>query len=663
LSAEIKKSGSKKSFFIRQIFGIYLKAGRKRVILSTLYGSLFFLLLIGLSLIVYVHRYQTFNQFYSEEVNWLNDGQISVITNEERYTKRQFSNTTMEDMINEFSSLVESYIPGINFYNYSAAISAEVYIHTNNPDEPWLNQELMAVDIETYSNLNQCIIQGRMPEQANEILCFRSPQSYVNLYDVVALYSSMFNAYETENYTVVGLVDFSDPTILQALNISNDIFSWHIDNIQFSNFDNYYKNNVFILPYANLKSYMEKAVSYDGILTYLMDFNYDVSTLKIYKMSHIINNIPTSSNLINSQILDLKIILGIDFKLNIIEYSNFWMNEIAIILALNAPIFFIIGLLAVVIITIGTKELENIFRKLKLFGLSYNSIRKLIILENIFFSLTSGFIAYVIGNLISYFIIIKTISENASNFWLFLIDPLLLFNLFTFIGTFFFFSFFIQNNIAKKAVGTVSESYRHNRGKIRQLFSTNEFRLFAISIVFSVISLSLFLIYKYTSFIYVTNLIFVTFFWYIIAISAALLFAFIFLLITRLILLIWSTINKYLWKNRISSFSMGIKHLIMSKQKYQPIIFSLLSFGFLFAPILNMEQSINNHVLVDAEFNVGLTDLVIFDWLDPEDELDAVLDSIDEIANYTEVAVYKFTNSNLGKIYPNAFEINLLGIE
>ena len=135
----------KKGFYFGgRIFGIYLKNGRKRVLLSILYGSIIFLLLTGLSMIVYVHRYQTFNQYQSEKVDWLNDGLISVFTNEDRITKRPLTDTLMDDHVNEFSTLVENNIPGIKIDNYSAAIGAEVYIYTYNPLEPWLNQEFLA---------------------------------------------------------------------------------------------------------------------------------------------------------------------------------------------------------------------------------------------------------------------------------------------------------------------------------------------------------------------------------------------------------------------------------------------------------------------------------------------------------------------------------------
>ena len=106
-----------------EIFKIFLKTGRKRVILSILCGTIIFLTITSLIMVVYTRRFETFQTFQAKNVDWLNDGDISIGSNRENFCLLDFPDNYLDNLSNEFISKAQEYIPGLDVYNYTAAIS------------------------------------------------------------------------------------------------------------------------------------------------------------------------------------------------------------------------------------------------------------------------------------------------------------------------------------------------------------------------------------------------------------------------------------------------------------------------------------------------------------------------------------------------------------
>jgi len=655
------------NFSRQQLFKMFLKTGRKRITLSILCGTLIFLAVTGLVMIVYTYRFNVF-QSYNDNYNWNEDGKISVSSNYYRSGQYRVPNLLMENLTTEFISKVEEYVPNILVDNVTSAISAEIYIHDPfTGGEPWINHEIMAVDDIAYQVLNRSVISGRLPQNASELVVYNHDLAYnYSINQTIPFYAVTDYHTDTVNLTVVGILSNVEEVFLNA-SLSADIFDWSFESL--TDFYNYFKYNTFITNATLFQELMNDIPFYSGIITHLVDINYDCSALKLNDLNKIINELPKSNALEQSAILQDFIELCPDLKVAFIDFGELWAIKTTSILSINAPLLFIIGLLSVITLNIGSSELETIFRRMKLYGLSYHTIRGMVLLENFLFTTVSLIGGSLLGYGISYLATGNVVNRPQNYFVNFISEPLLIISLGLFFVGFFSLSFFIQNGIAKRTTRTTSEEYRLRRTKIRSVFSTNEFRLFVIALVFSVISLVLYLTYFQAQLnapegeASLANINYLTYIWFMITCSIAFMMTFVFLLIARLITFLWTIISTNLWKKRLNLFTLSLKHLTVGIKNYQIAMLGALIFGLVILPGAAMDNSISSHL--DGEINMltAGANLVIPDWSDAGGELDEVLNNITEIEGYTEVAIYNVKNDNLDLRYPKAFSISMLALE
>jgi len=659
----------KRSMSKQQLFKIFLKTGRKRVTLSIISGTLIFLVITGLVMIVYTHRFQTFQDYQEQKVNWYEDGKISVGSNYEQLGIKHYESDYFTNVTNEFLSLATGLIPNINIDNYTTAFSAEFKTYEPPPGggEPWVLQEIMTFENSTYEVLAGCLIEGRLPKNHSELLWQRNNATGVTLNQTMKIYS-LNQANRYRNYTIVGIIDNVKDGFRNA-SLSIDIFDWYFEG-GFSEFLNYRGNNRFYTNMSQFQTLMNNLTSYSGVLTYLLDAQYDLTQLKLNGLDRYMEIFPSSDELPISetihQVREIRIELAPDLKVFIVEYGEFWLGETTKILSINAPLLFILGLISVVTLSIGSRELGTAFRRMKLYGLSYNDIRKMVVLENVIFTMVSFVGGLLIGFTISY-LFTMNIKDLPSNYYLnFLSEPLLITCLIAFVLGFFGLSFFIQNSIAKKTAKTTIEEYKRKRGNVKNLFSTSEFRLMILSLIFSAISSILYLVFYYAGpgLTFTTGLSFLTIFWFLIACSAALIITFVFLLIARLISLFWSLVSKQLWSNRLNMFTLSIKQLSVNKGTYQVAVLGALIFGLVVLPGFTMETSIQNNIANEAIMEMGGASLIVDHWIDPENEFDGYFSNITEIEVFTEAIIFKITNDNDPNIlYPKDFEIQMLALD
>ncbi|MHA1441679.1 MAG: hypothetical protein ACTSPK_07460 [Candidatus Heimdallarchaeota archaeon] len=645
----------------RKIFHIFLKTGRRRVTLSILAGIIVFLTITSLIMVVYRYRYETFIEF-NENTDWYNDGMISAAS---AFYKPPAINITKElfhDFHTEFVQLTENLFPGLKVAASTAAISSQLCDITNNVNDPYHYYELMATDNRTYETLSRCLVEGRMPQNTTEVIYYQNDLVDFDINDSIELAGYKdFDFADEQDFQIVGIIE-SVETVFENESISQDLFDWDIEG---GAFEDYTRNALFLTNYTNYQEVMNNYNNLLGIMAYLVDCQYDVSHMSVNRINAYYNTYVIDAFLQISSNAQQYVKLGIDLKIFFANFSNLWIDEFATIIGINAPLLFILGLISVVTLNIGSKDLASAFRRMKLYGLSYRVIRQMVLIENLIFTFVS-FIGGVFLGFIVNFSFTANMPNRPANFYSnFFLEPLLLIAIVSYIVGFFFLSFYIQNGIAKETTRDAHEEYVKKRKKIKTLFSTNEFRLFTITLVFSLISVILYILYIFVGpdVPIFSNYSYITLFYFMITCSIAFCLTFAFLIIARLVTLMWSLISKNAWRNQINSFTLSIKHLVDNKNVYQITILSTLIFGLVVLPGFAMMQSIPNHLEKEAKLSLGDSNLIVENWLDPEDEMDWIFANMTEIQNFTEVYKYRISNANEYHLYTYPFELSILAID
>ncbi|MHA1125692.1 MAG: hypothetical protein ACTSO7_09955 [Candidatus Heimdallarchaeota archaeon] len=652
----------KRKFSKRFIFKIYLRTGSKRISLAIISGAIIFLTITSLVMALYNYRYQSFQKFQEENTDWFNNDIISAGTNHIELGDLDYNDEFFNNFTNEFSSMITNLFPNLGIDALSAAMSAQVYTYVASLEpDPWINHEFMGLDNKTYTALNQCLIDGRMPTNASELLYTYEPAEYYSVNDTISIYSRRSHSITIANFTIVGTVVIDDE-VFRNISASTDVFSWQFD--EYSSYE-YYKYAQFLTYYPHLIEYLNNASSYNGIITYLIDTQYDCSGLMLNNLRSYINSYPGFSHYIMSEIVGNYVQLCADLKTLFIDFGNEWVSDFSLIIAINVPLVFIIGLLFIVTLNIGSNNLTTIFRKMKLHGINYKTIRTLIFVENLIFTLVSFLLGIAIGFLVAFTTTIGITNRPTTFYAHFVQEPLLILGLGTFLFGFFSLSFFTQNAIAKKASLTTADEYQKKRRKIGALLSTNEFRLFVIALVFSLVSVILYLLLTTLGpeNTFTSSFSYLTIFWFMITCSAAFLLAFVFLLIARLITLLWFFISKKMWKNRLNLFTLSVKQLSRSNGIFKLAILSSLIFGLVILPGISVVYSIPIHIETEAYYGMGQSTLAVFNWIDPENELDVIFSNMTEIEEFTELRSYTAKDDNFYGRYQRPFTIYLTSLE
>jgi len=647
---------------MKRIFRIFLKTGKRRVILSISAGMIIFLALTTLTMVLYRHHYLDFVS-KEQEVDWLNDTNISAKSNHRRQGYVNISAEFFDDFTSEFVSKLEGLFPGIRVENFSAVTSMQMFYPTFNFIDPVWFFEVMAVDDNIYDALNYSLSSGRLPKNEYELLYYPNQMYTYNVNDTVELHHSEGNFAPYDNFTICGVINEEKAfTVLQENGSSSNLFEWVMDNNIFHNF---WPRALFLTNYTNYQTIVTNIDHYFGIMTYLVDADYDLSQLNANHIRNYAREFPGSEFIMLATSVPAYVSLAQDLKLFLIEYSNEWIDKFTDIIGINSPLILIIGLFSAVTLTIGSKDLAATFRRMKLYGLSYKNMRSMIFIENVIFS----FVSFISGTLIGFFInylMAKNIHNRPSEFYLnFLRDPLFILSLSMFFVAFFALSFSIQNAIAKRTTRDAHEEYKMKRQKIRSLFSSNEFLLLIAGLVFVLITVVIRYVYTIygSSIPQLNTFTYNTLFMFLLNCSIALIAAFLFLLIARLMTFLWSLLSKVAWKDKLNVFSLSVKHISDSKNIYQVTILASLVFGIVIVPGFAMETSIPAHLSMDAKYAMGGADLIIDRWLDPGDVNDYIFDEIAEIRNTSEIRSYFMINLNYDNSWPKPYRISILALE
>ena len=658
-----EKNKNERKVSLLHIFRLFLKTERKRVLLTLISGIIIFIVLTGISMAAYNYRFNVYKDYINKNDDWMADGYLSVSSSRFRTGNVSVESNYLENLTNDFTSLITDYVPDASFNNVSAGLSAQIFTYdpTIPGPEKYVVNELLTMDNRTYSVLNNSLLEGRMPKKLDEVLLLERDLGEFSINERVELYSSS-DCITMFNVTVVGIVEIPAELFLNN-SASADIFDW--DFYGYSGFYTQYKECTFVTNFTSYREMLKPIVDYRGFLTYLVDVDYNLDGLQLSNLNDLVESFPKENEQVISPLISYKVRLMPDLKLKLLEFMEYWVGQLIRLFTLNIPLIFIIGLVCSAILNIGSEKLETSFRRMKLHGLSYNTIRFLSFLEDAIFSLVSLLGGFSLGIGISYLTTFAVDNPPSGYFIDFLTEPLLYMLIgVSFLG-FFLISFIIHNSIAKKSTITLSEEFKEKRSKIREVFSTNEFRLLTVALVFSLISFVLYYLYNRSeALIPITyNIEFITTLWFLVSFSAVFVLTFIFLLISRLITLIWTLLSRNVLKKKVNVISLVLKQLTVSKKSYQFTILTALIFGLLVLPTAFIGVSIENHLENEIVLNLGEAPLILDDWVDPENERDYILSNIEEIENFTEIIVYDVRFYNYGEDYESAFRLSMVAVE
>ncbi len=604
-----KEKAPKTSYAFRNILRIFLKTGKKRLLVTILTGTLIFLALTLLFTTWFSYRYNFFFNYINANYDWRNDYQISYIDSEEKTTAFDLPSFYFDLQINHHRGNLDTIVPDVGT-NFTAALSSQLYTLTNITEEIWFDIEYMMFDNNTQVSLSHALVEGRMPTNTSEIIYHReNATSPIAINDTIPFWGERHVIATIQNLTVVGIVENVDNHFYFD-GFSSDIikrtnYSW--GDYYHQNFDErfYTTNDLFLNTLNNFSDY-------DGRFSFLIDFNYQLTAAHVRDINQYIQNFR-----------DFREYYYVFDFCNDLNYAlqGFYFNwsfETARVFSSSIPIVFLFGLVCIESLKIGSHELASKFRLMKIQGVETKSIRRLVSLENLTISSVSFLGGSILGFFIGYFVFLGMGNTSFSDYSLSIVEPVIFIVLISLFLTLFITGFLLENSLAKKTEKLTAVRYKAERKKkwIRRIFTAQETLMFLPGIAFIAIGLTGLFILPLFPIDYLSNIIlqFELVFMFLMAIGGLFILSSVFLLLSRFITMFWTFLGKRVWKTTKSYFTLTLKHLSIYSRNYQRIILVVFMIGLGITPGLILKKSVNNHSSIEAKLSTGYSDLFIPNW-------------------------------------------------
>ncbi len=528
-------------------------------------------------------------------------------------------------------------------------------------DYSFFDYEFIGIDFDCYSLLSSCLDIGRLPSNPNELLYFsQNDQISYSLSENLTVYPEKTIGSTPQNFTVVGIIGDNFEQVFHFNQKSTDFLNWYSD---YYEFENYLKDEIFLTNPNYLISILNNFSFYNGIMAHMVDINYNYDSLIINDLHKTLNLFPTRLDLPYSNIIGHYVSVCDDLQLSLVNYLKYWSGESSNILKISAPVLFILGLICVVTMNIGTQELDSTFRLMKRHGLKRNTIRRILAIENLLINGSSLIIGSILGFSIGSLLI--NFSQQSTKDFQILAEPVIFLGLLLFFVGLYLFSFLIKNSVFQQYRETPKKQYGKKRENLNRIFSTNEFRLLVITLSVSVVILAIYISYSFfavTDLYYSSLLPYSVLFWLLISVVITLVATFVFLLLTRVILLFWNFLSKRLWAKIKNNFSLSIIHMFSERKTYQIIILASFIFSFCIFPGFIMNKSIEQQNNLEATLMVGSSDLIITDWSSSFRDYQDLIENLTGVDETTFVSQTTAIYVNELQISDN-FIINLLSID
>ncbi len=664
--SELEKSERKKQIVFKNILKVFLKTGKNRLLLTIISGTIIFLLLTSFFMVWFTYRQSFFNNKIATNYDWNNDNQISVHTCKYNALSPYFESNYLEKAIDDFTEMANDIVPNIATEDYTGAMSVQLF----NYDPAfliWKDIGLMTFDESTMPIMEDSITEGRMPTNSNELLYFKQDNtSTVELNDIYALKGYKDESDVAKNCTIVGIVE-GIATNLYHAEKSVDILNW--EDIVRLNYNIFYAEEVFFTKSSFLYETINSFSRYYGSIAILTDFDYDTENLDAKHIRTYLNNFKIDERTLKkyvSSYLSQNVILVADLYQALYDFHISWTVETSRVFALSSPLIFLIGLLCMQTLKIGSYELETKFRLMKLHGLNEQTVRKVIFVENVFISGICFLLGFILGVVVGFFFSLMIGNTSIITYIGSLSEPSIYFALVIFWISFAILGFLLEGNIADKTAKVTSEHFKRKRTKMREIMASTESVSLIIGLILVIIALLIAAFVNTNTFdLYFINPLITleSIFWLFLVIGIIFVVTTIFSLISRVITLIWTAISKSAWQKTKSFLTLSLKHLGTDRALYHTIVMFALIIGIGLLPGLVLSKSIDNHYELESELSAGCSDLIVFDWEDDSGVLKETIRNITSIEAITEVKTTQLNSDNLWGSFPTAFSINILEIE
>ncbi|MBN1329206.1 MAG: FtsX-like permease family protein [Candidatus Heimdallarchaeota archaeon] len=635
---EVKTSANTKYSF-NTIFKIFLKTGKRRLIITILTGIALFLVLSTFFMTWFSYRYTSFSIYIEKEHNWRKDGNTSVYSGTYLNTPIDLSYSYLDDKISLSLETLDTIIPNA-VENYTAGLSAEVFDFIEPLNEIFLIHKFLSLDNTSNEILYNCLIEGRLPTNQSEILFYRqSVNSSYALNDIISVRGVNLISGSQSNFTIVGIVD----------NVKGQLythgFSYDIINqlIYGSNYyeEDVYDNSIFFSNNDFLTSIIRNFTLYSGYFSVAIDFNYQIKANHIRNIPQYIDNF---ENYYYYNYYYFNYFCG-DLYYAFLSFDEHWLLETIRMFICSLPILIVFGLVCVEVFKIGTHELESKFRLMKIQGMEYKTIKQMIVLENFIFSGSSLLLGTTLGFFLSYFIFMGFGNANFSDYFFSLLEPVIFITLVLLFLFFFLGGFLLENSLAKKTAKLTPSRYRSKRSeRFRRFIRTPEVAIFLIGlgllalgfVGFVLINQFGYLIPAFNFFKYMLA------FSYVMGIGGLFVIISVFLFLSRLVMLLWQLIGKGIWKQTKSFVSLSLKHLSIYNKNYQRAILIIFILSLAITPGIISSRSAKIHNHYEANLQTGYADLVINDWQPYYKPIKQNITDIEGVSNALEIDIHSY---------------------
>ncbi|NHJ05294.1 MAG: ABC transporter permease [Candidatus Heimdallarchaeota archaeon] len=641
-------------YSFRTIFRVFLKTGKKRIIITIMTGIVVFILLTAFFMSWFNYRYDSFYNYVEEQNDWYLDGTMSARTDRVRRPLLGVYGVDYLDLVTqEVTNLIETIVPGI-IDESTASLHTILYNFQYYPAIDYLPVKFMCVDNEASSAYSDCLKEGRLPANSSELLYYPGniSQPLWSLNEIVNIKPQNNIATTGQNFTVVGILD-NVVSVFHRSGFSGDIFGSGYGIWFYGDYDTYTIMSIdtfFTYQDDFVRSILNFTGFYEEIIL-AIDYKYQ------FEISHIRNLGTITTKLRNQLMFNTPIFdylesemdqLCYDLYIRLIYFNDNWIVETVKIFASSIPIIFLFGLVSVETFRIGIFEKESKFKLLKVHGLEFKTLRKMIALENLIITSTSFLAGFVLGTGIGYLFSLGMGTKNIGIYLSALGESSLLISLLVLFLTLFIGGFFIENTLAKKSAQTVSELYKRKRMKfIRRLFSTPEIIMLLIGLVTLAIG--------FTGLYFVPMIDYTRYagkeiqlmmlFLFIAAIGALFVLISLFQLFTRLINLLWRFIGNKTWSHTKSFFTLSLKHLSIYSKNYQRTILAMFVIGLGITPGLIVNKSIDNQIYLESNLTVGCSDILVSNWgINDNFVLGNIseMEGVDSVIPITQYSIYDF---------------------
>lgn len=659
--------GNKGNLAVKTITGLFLKTNKKRLIIAIIISIIIFTLLSSFLLTWFNYRYRF---FYNAEASydWYRDNQTSVTYTTGLEEKINESSFNFDLAVDEIYSTANAIASGL-FDNYTASMYSFLDSVKYSPLTQSYSASLFTLQQEAYEFLADNLIEGRMPNNKTELIyrSFNTSNPIYNLGEQVGLQVESF----VQNFTIVGILgDFLHSFYQEGY--SNDLFH-HITSFR----DGYYQfvRDFFLTTHQNFVEIMSfYPAGSIQMLSLDIDFDYQLTIENIRNLKEITNKI----NVIQWSILDYDYLPSknhnfcSDLESFIVNFQISWNYQTVKTFSMGVPAIFLLSLICIEIFNIGNFEKSAQFRLFKLYGLEFRIIWRILFVENIIIASLGLIFGVLLGTLFGYFFTLglgNMIFESYLNAFL---EPVVFVAIIVFFTAIFVGGFVIELRFAKRTVQLTSEIFKSKRKKpIRKFFTSIETLLILLGAIILVIGFTgMFLLQAfYLENVYASNKFEIIslelIFMFLTVIGGSLIFISIFLILSRLVVILWRFIGEQIWKRRKNYFTLALKQLSIYSKDYQRIILAMFMICLCVIPGLILVKSVDDHLVTEANLAVGFSDLMIDTGGNNNFQIIENISSIDEVELCTGVEVITLTErSNIRATNSNdrVFSVDILNI-